>query len=386
MALDTELEQEDTEGNTQVEDTSKDSSSTSREDIVNDTYDEGIEEAIVDALADKTDITLDDLRQIPGTEGMSDEQLQAAWDKAQKDEGIGSNADAATKVELPFPVYDDRGNKIASDKVTLGDLLSGKALVGYNAMGKEQRKSLSDVLRNASQGHWNEHRYTTVQGQYKEATQKLTSAEKELTSAREMQKQWESALTAISMGNSAPMAAIVNAYKAALGKTNATPEGFVPQDQVAAERENAERGMQWWTDVGMPAAYDIASNYKADAKEVQGAIQYYINNEPNLTPDRIEEIIKYDVPMLLEQNGYKAGVGVVATSGSNGGNVDEIAELKKQIAALSGRVASDTNTRTNTIREKGKKTPPAGSGATGGAGDSMPSFKSRQEMKDYLQS
>lgn len=363
-----------------------------RESFVEDTFKEGIEESVLEELSGKENVTIDDLRKIPGTEGMSDEQLTAAWDKAQKEAGGEDGAAADTKIEVPFPVYDAAGNKIASDKVTLGDLLSGKALVGYQAMGKEQRKSLSDVLRNASQGHWNEHRYTTVQGQYREASAKVGTLEGQVKEFETQREQWNSALTALITGNNAPMRALVEAYKNALGRTGqAVPEGYVPQEQVQAERENAERGMQWWTEVGLPSAYELSNKYGADSKEVQGAIQWYINNEPNLTPQRIEEIIKYDVPYLLEQNGYKANgepasgsnaTGTVTPAGSN----NEVETLKQQIAALTQRITGSANDRTQAVRDKQRKTPPAGSGATSGAGESMPSFKSRAEMKEYLQS
>lgn len=406
MALDTEQEDvEETEGGSfeqEQEDTTNDAPQTKtfdRESFVNDAYAEGAEESVIEDLAGKEDITLDDLRQIPGTEGLSDAQLTAAWTKAQAEAGIasGTNADgtpADTKVEIPFPVYDDKGNKIASDKVTLADLLSGKALVGYNAMGKEQRKALTEVLRNASQGHWNEHRYNTVNQQYRQAFEQLTALQKETAGHKEMQTQWNAALTALITGNQAPMAALVNAYKTELTKAGqAPPAGFVSQESANAERENAERGMQWWSETGIPAAYDIAANYGADKQEVQNAIKWYIENEPSLTPSRIEEIIKYDVPMLLESNGYSAkgeAQAGIRTGGQPNGVAtqenDKVTALEKQVAALTQRLAGNANDRVAAVREKGKRTPPAGSGATSGAGDSMPTFKTRGAMKEWLQS
>lgn len=407
MAKDTELEND-----TGVEDggsfagsdndTSNDEPKTKtfdRESFVSDTFAEGAEEAVLEGLAGKENITLDDLRQIPGAEGMTDEQLTAAWDKAVKEAG-GPGAEGLAagdqKVELPFPVYDEKGNKIASDKVTLSDLLSGKALVGYNAMGKEQRKSLNDVLRNASQGHWNEHRYNSVQSQYRQAAEKLATLEKESTGFKEMQSQWNSALTALLTGNNAPMKALVDAYRSELTKSGqAPPQGFVSEDAVAQERANAESGMQWWTDVGLPTAYEIANTYGADAKEVQGAIQYFISNEPNLTPQRIEEILKFDVPYEFEKNGYTAKSGVESgtrtggqpqADGSGTQPNAELVALQKQVEALTQRLAGTSNERTNAVRTKNKNTPPAGSGVVAGAGDSMPAFKNRGQMKEWLQS
>lgn len=401
MALDNDVVDEEVDSN--ETDTSNDEPQSSapeagsfnRESFVADTYAEGAEEAVIDTLAAKADITLDDLRTIPGAENMTDAQLTAAWNKAQGEAGNKVNADgtpaAETPVELPFPVYDAQGNKLEAGKVTLDDLLSGKAQIGYNAMGKEQRKALSDVIRNASQGHWNEHRYNTVQGQYRESTQRVQQLEKEAASFNEQQQQWNAALTALVMGNNAPMRAMVEAYKGAMGKTGITPEGYVSREtadqQLAAERQ----GMEVYQTVIVPAAQDIASRYGAKFDEVDNAIKYFVNNEPNLTKERFDEILKYDVPMAFEAQGYTAS-GSNPTGGPQGqGNGtdnsnNEVAELKKQLAALSARFAGNANERTDAVRAKARKSPPAGSGVTGGAGDSMPSFKSRAEMKEYLQS
>lgn len=397
MALDIENEdvEEGTEGaGSQVEDRSTDEPQTKtfdRESYVNDTFAEGIEESVIEELGAKEEITIDDLRKIPGSEGMSDAQLTAAWDKAQKEAGIGEGEGGEqAKVELPFPVYDAQGNKIAPDKVTIADLMSGKALIGYNAMGKEQRKAFAEVVRNASQGHWNEHRYTTVQSQYKETARQVESLRAEAKQFEEQRNTWNSALAALAMGDNSQMKQIVDAYRQGLGRSNVAPEGFVSQDLVREQAEAAERGQQWYTDVGLPAAMDIASRYSADAKEVIGAIKYFIENEPVLTPQRIEEIIKYDVPMAFEAQGYSADGNApepeagIRTGGNTPGN--DVAAMQKQIDALTARLAGTENDKTNRVRNKGRNIPPAGAGSTPGAGDSMPAFKSRGDMKEWLQS
>lgn len=357
-----------------------------RESLRNDALNEGAEDATIESLIDKTDITLDDLRKLPGTEGLTDQQLQTAWAAAQKEAGVTETALEDKKVELPFPVYDEKGNKIAADKVTLGDLLSGKALIGYNAMEKEQRKTLADVIRNASQGHWNDHRYNTVNEQYRQAHGRVTELQGQVAKFTEQQSQWNSALTALVMGDNAPMKALVEAYKGALGKTGMAPEGFIPQDTVTAEREATERGMQWYQEVGMPAAIDIAGRYSADPKEVIGAIKYFIENEPVLTQARIQEILQYDVPMAFEANGYVAKGKSTESTNTNTESSSEVGELKKQIEALTQRLAGSTNNRTEEIRSKNRKAPAAGSGSTPGAGDAMPTFKNRDQMKDWLRS
>ena len=394
MALDNEIDEvEETEEfeNDEPRSERPDSGSFSRESLTEQAFAEGAEESVIEELGNveaHPEITIDDLRQIPGTEKLTDAQLMAQWEKAQAEAG-GESA-AEKPLELPFPVYDAQGNKIAADKLTLSDLFSGKVQIGYQAMGKEQRKAFSELVRNASQGHFNEHRYNTVQGQYRETAQKLAEREKAIATYEAERTQWNAALTALVMGNNGPMKALVEAYKGGLTKTGITPDGFVPKEQVEQQRQAEEAGYKWWTDVGVPAAYDIATRYGADAKEVQNAIQYYINNEPNLTQARIDEIIKFDVPYALEQNGYSSN-GQPAQAGTRTGGQpnqsnEDVSELRKQVQALQAKLAENANASVARTRTKVRNAPAAGSGATAGAGDSMPSFKDRASMKEWLQS
>src|SRR5882724_9442131 len=47
-------------------------------------------EAIFDELEQKEDLTVEDLRKLPGAEGLSDEQITAEWNKALAQEGSAS--------------------------------------------------------------------------------------------------------------------------------------------------------------------------------------------------------------------------------------------------------------------------------------------------------
>jgi len=383
MAIDNE-ELEVVDGNEQVVDdksTPTDAPVTSKDDLYDSAQNEGVENAIIDELAEKEAITIEDLRRLPGAEGLSDAQLQAQWDAVQKQAGSAGPNAGDQKVDLPFPVYDKDGNKVAKDKVTLEGLLSGDFQLGYNAMGKEQRKALTEVLRNASQGHWNEHRYQTVQSQFKEVNTRYQEAQKQIAEFTSERNQWNVALTALIAGDAEPMKGLVNAYRQALTTSGMVPKGYVPEAEATAQREAEARGNQWWVEVGVPEAFKIAQSYGADPKEVQGAIKYFLENEPVLTQDRINEIIQYDVPMALEQNGYTSSGKPATTANEPTGDV---AELKKQVEALTKRLAEGNNTRVQSARNKNKNAPAAGSGSAPGAGDSIPNFKTADDMKKWL--
>lgn len=361
------------------------------EDLYNEALSEGVEEAVLNTLAEKEELTIDDLRQIPGSDEFSDEELMAKWKEIEAQEaGSGEGEEEVEAYKLPFPIYDKDGNKLeALDKINLKDLLDGNLQVGYSALGKEQRKTMAEALRNASLGHFNEQKYNTALAERNQIFERFQAHDKQLKQYAEERKVWDAALTALAMGNIKPMEQIAKAYQAALMQQPQTPQaGMIPISQVQEEQELMAKGIEYINTTIIPKGYEIAQSYGANPQEVINAIKWYLEREPAefLTREKIESIINYEVPSLLERNGYSAN-GQPAAQPSVTGNQssNEVAELKKQIAALQTTVAEKANGKTEQLRNKQRKIPPAGGGAIPSAGDSMPNFKNRQQMKAYMQ-
>lgn len=355
---------------------------------------EGVEEAVISELADKPgELTIDDLRKLPGAEDYTDEQLQAEWAKAVKAAQSGQVATGdqtgqqatSTDTKVPFPVYDAAGNKIEDiSKLTVADLLNGKVQLGYNALDKEQRKTLSEVLRNASLGHWNERQYQTTLGERNQAAQRASELERQVQQFTSERQVWDAALTALAMGNAAPMKALADAFQKAIQQAPSAAPGMVPIDQVKREQEQMAEGFRQIQNYVYPKAIEISQKYGAKLEEVTGAIQWYIEHEPAqfFTREKLDAILQYQVPQLFESHGYTAS----AESGQQQQTQapDKVSQLEQQVAALQARIAGNANAQTQQAREKSKKAPPAGGGSTPGAGESMPSFKSRSQMKAYM--
>lgn len=335
-------------------------------------------QAVIEELSSKEgEITIEDLRKLPGADKFTDEQLKEQWDKA---------VEAEKPYKIPFPVYDAAGNKIeALDKFTLQDLLDGKVKLGYTAFDKEQRKTLAEALRNASMGHWNEQKYNTALEERNRVSTELSQKAQRLETLEQQQRIWDAALSALVMGNTQPMQQLANALA---NKTVEMPQnvpGYVPEAQAQAERQQMEAGMTYIQNTLIPAGLEIAQNYGADTKEVLDLIEHLLQKEPQqfLTEEKIQNILKYDVPMVLEQAGYTSAGGV--NRPQINGPSNEIEELKKTVAALQSSIADKKNAQVEAVRNRQKKFPPAGGGSTPGAGDSMPSFKSRSQMKAWMQ-
>lgn len=363
----------------------------SRQELIDSTLEEaGAEagqESIFQELENKEELTVEDLRKLPGAEGLTDEQIQAEWNKAVAAEANSANQQAQQETfKLPFPIYDKEGNKIdALEKISVRDLFEGKLQLGYNALGKEQRKTLAEAIRNASMGHWNEQKYNTTVEERNRVASDLAKANEQIATFSDQRKTWDAALTALSMGDINPMRQLVGAWQKELTKSPQAVPGYIPVEQVRAEREQEARGQQYINETITPAAIEIAKRYNADSNEVLAGIAHFIRNEPPqfLTQAKIDSILQYDVPAWLESN------GLTPTDSGNARSVNqpnnEVAELKKTVQALQERIAGTANQQTQQLREKSKKAPPSGGGAVPGAGDSMPTFKSRSQMKAWMQ-
>jgi hypothetical protein len=186
------------------------------------------------------------------------------------------------------------------------------------------------------------------------------------------------------MGNIEPLKRLATAFKNEMTKGPQDIPGYTSNDQVRQEQEENEAGQQYINNTIIPAGIDIATRYGADPKEVMGAIEWFIRREPPqfLTKEKLEQIVQYDVPQAFEAQGYNAnGKGSPVHPQPSG----DVEELKKTVAALQSRIAETNNAKVENLRTKSKKSPPAGGGATPGAGDSMPAFKSRSQMKAWMQ-
>lgn len=387
---------EQDEPQTTLPDHAKGEKTLNRQELIDQTMNEGAEEVVIDELASKEgDLTVEDLRKLPGSEDLTDEQIMAEWNKAVKaaggTEGAAQAAAGSTETfKLPFPVYDANGNKIdALEKISVRDLLEGKLQIGYNALGKEQRKTLAEALRNASMGHFNEQKYNTTIQERNQVQQQAEQYRQQVEQFTNERKVWDAALNALSQGNVEPMKRLAQAYQQALTQMPAQNiPGMVSIESVRAEQEQTAAGQRFINDTILPAASDIAKRYGADLKEVQGAIEHFIKRDLHfLTREKIDQIIQYEVPQLFEANGYTASTEAAGQTNQSGQQQptpsSEVAELKKTVEALQARVAGTRNAATEKVRNK--KAPPAGGGATPGAGDSMPSFKSRSQMKAWMQ-
>lgn len=353
-------------------------------DIVNDAMESATLDASLAELAGKDgDLDVSDLRSALGDEALelSDEELLKMWNEAKS--GVEKpDAEAGEAAELPFPLYDDKGNKVTDfSKVTIQDLFSGKYQVAYQAMGKEQRKAFKELVRNASLGHYNESKMTTLQSERQRAMEMLGDIRKEHETWATDRKTWDRVLNAYVQGNSKPLEQLLTAYVTEMGKSPLP----ATDNPAQAQLEQTQQGYAYIDNTITPAAYDIAKQYEANPVEVRNAILNLIKQEPAefLTQEKVDNILNHEIRVILEDAGYSANgtTPPAPTAATPQAWEKEVNDLRTQVQELK---ASQANSATNNARAKVRKAPASGGGSVSSAGDNMPAFKSRADMKKYL--
>jgi hypothetical protein len=341
-----------------------------RESIIESAVSEAELQGKLDDLAStEGDLSTESLRENLGdlAEGLSDEELMAEWVKAQKGEGVEEEAQPFT---LPngLKLYGEDGKEVTDfSNLTLQQLLNDKMQWGYNALGKEQKKALTEVFRNASLGHYNEQKMQTLAQERTRAYEMYSQIKTEHENWARDRQVWLSVLTSAAQGNIEPLKQLIKAY----GEAGIESSGNVGTEQQ--EQDFSAEGMQWVT----TEANKLAEQYGANPLEIAQAIVYLANQEPAefLTQEKLNSIVQYEIPALLEKHQYSQKNGAAQPAN------DEVAALKKQVAEL---MADKTNATTQKVRDKQKKAPPAGGGRTSSAGDSVPAFKNREQYKRWI--
>ena len=340
---------------------------------------EGEREAVIEELSGKDDITLDDLRRLPDVKDLDDESLQAAWDEVR-----GESAKPATPApQRSWRLYRDNAEITDTKAISLDDVFDGKVQFGYTAMGKEQRKAFTDMLRVAQYGHLNESKLSRAEQNAKVSYENWKKFEAENSKHREREKLLDFALDSYLRGDNRPLEQLLKNYSDARSRFPVS----TPPPSNDSERRMA--GQQVYYEVVVPRARDLAQRYGAPEKEISDVIMQIINSEQPefFNQERFRQILEDDIVLAIEQAGYVAAAAAAratAPAAPVASSRDpEIAALKQELAALKA------NQQTDNVRRKAGKTPPAGSPGKGDVNEAAvpaAATKSAAAYREYLKS
>ncbi len=353
----------------------------------------------LDTLSGKSEVSVDDLRSLPGADKFTDAQLAAMWQEVQGKAAV-ANAPGATgeqprgpdgkflpKSEAPATTAAQQrawkalnGDTEVTDfsKMTADELL--KLTFGYNANGKEQRRTFDELVRNAQLGHHNAEKMQTLEQERNTAYQNWKAKEAEAAELTNFKGTWNGALNAASRGNFAPLQTLLDAYVQAL---DAPAPQTAPSAHSGVSPEVQQRGLEVYHRVVMPRAQELAAQFGLPADDVAQGIMALVEREPAefMTQGKLMQIMQHEIVQHIESfmAGKQPAAAAQAAPVADPRDA-EIAALKHQLGL---KVAAD-NTRVQELHERRRTAPPPNGTVAGSSGVESPNFEGAAGAREWL--
>jgi hypothetical protein len=329
--------------------------------------------------------TAEQLRQVLGSEaeGVEDDALVELYRKTPDEEQQAIKAEIAEagKWDKPWQFVKDDAKL---DKI---DTLSAKELlaldVEFNVDGQAVRRNLDQIVRNAAKVPLQDRRINTLLEQRRVQDAELGTTTERLTRLEEERKLWERALRD------------PNVYYQLQQKYQEQLFGDEPEAaQPAGKPDELEaRGQQVFETEIKPYIRQLADAYEYEgvnprqvSRHLEGQIEQQflqmIEAEGRfLTPERVAEILKVEIPEMIEQGGYRrAGAGAGAAH-------PMVQPAPTPPPAHDSSVRAELeNLRAELRRVKLGEAPDSGSGGTASSvpDDQFKEIKSASDMRDKL--
>lgn len=265
--------------------------------------------------------------------------------------------------------------------ITLADFFKWE--LGYNALGKEHRRTFEQVMRNVPLAHHNEQRTRTLEDNLRRTLEESNGKAQTLEQYTADRKNLNKALMAATRGNFEPLKAVVEAYQQAMDAddqqaTQQVPEGYVSQAQLQQQRAGEEAYNRLVT----PHIEQLAKHFQYPAEQIGYVVKNLIEREPAeyLTEQRLTEILTIELPHDLEQLRERDPIKAAEPSPLE----KQVAELQAQIATLSGKKIEQQNSQVKGIHDRKKAAPPGVATNPGGSNADVADFDDAKGAREWL--
>lgn len=326
---------------------------------------------------------------IPGLDKASDEEVLNAFKtgKAGVAEGAVSGAPAAFTTE-GYGFFNKEGTAVTDIPAAVQQFLTENA-IGYKALGKDQSpKSLQDLVRTASRGHFNQEQYSQLNDSNKTTLEQLQKSQESVTNFEQQASEWDRILVEASRGNAQPF---LQATQTFIDNSHQPVDNRLTDAQTRIqELESAQAGQEVFDRELRGPLQELATKHNIPAERI-GELENYVlekfANDPNpsiSTPQALQYINQM-LPYELENMGFTAGEQTAEAQGGiqpTGGQADS--ELQKQVQSLTAKLETLENAKAAAAAGKG---PPGSSAAGEGAvSTDEPKFETAAEGFEYLRS
>jgi len=338
-------------------------------------------------LPEKESERADHLRElIPGLDKASDEEVLNAYKTGKAGTEAAASTATTPAVFAPegFGFFDKEGTAVADIPAAVQQFLAENA-IGYKALGKDQApKSLQDLVRTASRGHFNQEQYNQLSEQNRVSLEQLTAAKEQVKSFESQAAEWDRILTAGAQNDANAYLQAVNTFIDA--SKQPVDNRLTDANIRIAELEKAQEGQQEWDRNLKAPLQEVAAKYNIPAERF-GELEDYVltkfanDPNPNVSTQQALQYIQQMLPYELENQGLSAAVDTSAPTFG----IDDIGkqrDLTAQVQSLTAKLETLQNANASTAASKG---PPGSQAAGEGAVDTdEPKFETAAEGFEYL--
>lgn len=343
---------------------------------VNSLVDESVAETTTEQSAPSEEaITAEDLRQYLGAdaEGMSDEELLAAYEEAKK-------AAEEPQWDRPWAFVDEAGNKVMDLSKLTGDSLL-KLSIAYKADDKEQRRHLDEIIRLAQRTPLYESKINGLLTQLRELENELNELREYRKQAEEREKTW---LWALQDQTGERFAKLQQEFLQASPAESKKTEPTIDESELVRQGEYVFRTQY------EPTLKEMARQYSLDGNTPTPEVVQHLTSElsryflerlgeqahlirdPRYREIVIRDILEYDIPMQLEAAGYKRARSAAAMAKAGTNSSDDIQALRAEIEHL----------KTQLQKARVKSAPSAGAGVPARPTKSLDRLEQAKSLAD----
>lgn len=340
-------------------------------------------------LPEKESERADHLRElIPGLDKSTDEEVLNAF-RTGKEAGAAAVSKASPAFTTEgYGFFNKEGTAVTDIPAAVQQFLTENG-IGYKALGKDQTpKSLQDLVRTASRGHFNQEQYSQLSDSNKATLEQLQKSQESVTSFEQQAAEWDRILVAGSRGDAN---AYLQAVQTFINNSNQVPDNRLTDAQTRIqELESAQQGQEVFDRELRQPLRELAGKHNIPAERFGELENYVLEKFANTPGESIStpQALQYITQMLpyeLENMGFGAGEATVQVASESAAlGTNNQSDLQKQVQSLTAKLETLENTSAAAASGKG---PPGSSAAGEGAVDTdEPKFETAAEGFEYLRS
>lgn len=360
------------------------------------TMNEALQGAAADEIVSKDgDPTPDELRDALGdeAEGLSDEQLVEAWQESQKS-AVDTPAEPAKPVDAPKVDTPPADSQEAWERPWSFSGLDTKTALGlvdkkikFPVDGKDVERSIDDLIRQSQRLPTEQRRLAEVTQQRNEQAVTVKTLTTENVGLKNDRETWFQALRDPTgqLFQKLQEKFLEQGVRAPASRTAAQADG----DSDETSEVDQLRGELVYKNEIWPGLHEHARGYgwqgaSPDAgsiahleKEIDRVARDLISAEGAfITPERVRQIVSYDIPNMLLEAGWTNAGGRAAVAAPANAPVTKDPEKTRLLA-------ENANLKAQVAKQRVAEAPDAGSGpAPGSSASSTPSIEGAKSWRD----